>query len=208
MTAATPSSTWKVLRTHKALRWYLFTCICKDIDDWLVRVANLIVIQEWAGTGVALSQLVLSALLPKAIFGPFGGVLADQLDRRHLMIVLDALAGVVVLGFLAAVYYKSIPILLAVTCARSAISAMYYPVVYGFLPLLIPDNQDLQYAGTAVTSVFGLMSMLGGLMAGSTAVALGMRARYAIDSITYFLSSLAMLLFISGDYRGQFNETR
>eukprot|EP00522_Entomoneis_paludosa_P018102 CAMPEP_0172445348 /NCGR_PEP_ID=MMETSP1065-20121228/5179_1 /TAXON_ID=265537 /ORGANISM="Amphiprora paludosa, Strain CCMP125" /LENGTH=579 /DNA_ID=CAMNT_0013196151 /DNA_START=44 /DNA_END=1783 /DNA_ORIENTATION=+ len=197
------SNTWRVLCKYPAVRWYILTCVCKDAGDWLVRVANLLVVQEWAGTGTALSYLVLCSLIPKALLAPVGGLLSDRFDRRHLMVLLDALAGTIVLGFLVAVYYESVQILFAVTAMRSAISACYYPVTYGLLPLMVPNNQDMQYAGSIATSTYGLMSMLGGLVAGSTAAVIGHQACFAIDSATYFLSSLVMLTCVKGSFRGR-----
>mmetsp|Transcript_12449 Transcript_12449/g.16369 ORF Transcript_12449/g.16369 Transcript_12449/m.16369 type:complete len:563 (-) Transcript_12449:188-1876(-) len=195
------SNTWRVLCTYPSIRWYILTCVCKDAGDWLVRIANLLVVQEWAGTGTALSQLVICSLIPKAFLAPIGGILADRYDRRHLMILLDAMAGIVVLGFLIAAHYKSVEILFVVTALRSAISAVYYPVTYGLLPLMVPNNQDLQYAGSIATSVYGLMSMFGGLIAGSSVVMIGMSGCYAIDSVTYFISSFVMLFFVKGSFK-------
>jgi len=173
-----------------------------------VRVANLLVVQEWAGTGTALSYLVLSSLLPKALLAPIGGLLADRFDRRNMMVIMDALAGCVVLGFLVAVQYQSVEILFIVTGLRSAISAMYYPITYGLLPLMVPNDQDMQYAGSIATSVYGLMSMLGGLVAGSTAALIGMKACYAIDSSTYIISAIVMCTCVKGNFRGNGGQRR
>ena len=192
--------------TYPSVRFYVLTCIGKDSGDWLIRIANLIVVQEWAGTGVALSHLVICSLLPKAVFAPVGGMLADRYDRRHLMVLLDALAGVVALGFLVALHYKSVEILFVITALRSGLSAIYYPVTYGLLPLMVPNNQDLQYAGTLATSVYGMMSMFGGLIAGSTTSLIGLPACYAIDSATYFMSSLIMACCVKGNFKASFSH--
>ena len=128
------SSSWQVLVRYPFFRWYILTIICKDskftctgivrsemhgvkdslsphslisaVGDWLVRVSNLLVLQEWRGTGTAFSRLVFFSLIPKALLSPFGGLIADRFDRRHLMIALDGVAGFIVLGYLLAFYYK------------------------------------------------------------------------------------------------------
>jgi len=139
---------WKVVVKYPNFRYYLVLDLSKNAGEWLVRVAGLLVIQDWAGTGQALSHLAMATLIPKAVCSPLGGFLADNYDRRRVMMALDAIGGVAVLGYLVAVRLHSLPFFYVITAFRSALASAYYPVAKGILPLLVPDVHDLQYAVT------------------------------------------------------------
>jgi MFS family permease len=91
------------------------------------------------------------------------------------MIGLDVLSGIIVLGFLVAIRLESLPWFYVVTGLRSALSAMYYPVTTGIVPLIVPDPRELQLAVTMNSWVWGTTSIVGGLVAGSLAAAIGLR---------------------------------
>ena len=80
--------------------------------------------------------------------------------------------------------------------------------ILGFLALLLvcTNNEDMQYAGTMMTSVYGMMSMVGGLFAGYAAATYGVDACYLMDSFTYFLSSAIMATCVRGNFKRTYNE--
>ena len=175
--------------------------VCKDMGDWLVKVANMILVQQWAGTGAALSGLVLCSLIPKAIAAPLGGYLSDRFYRPKLMCTIDAIAGFVVLLYLMAVQRKSVVLVYIITAIRSFKAALYYPLTNAMLPVLLSNKKDMQYGSSLLNGVYGIMSVVGGLMAGSAAVLLGVTTCYLVDSLTYWTSSTIMYCRIWGAYR-------
>jgi len=138
----------RVLEKYPYFRYYLMSHLCQHMGDWFVRIASLLLVQELSSKGKALSHLVLSVKLPMAAFANVGGVLADRYDRRKLMIALDLISGVVVLGYLVAVRYQSLPLVYVVTILRSVVGAVYYPATTGIVPLIVPEKHDLQFAVT------------------------------------------------------------
>ena len=130
---------YSVLRRYPYFRAYLISHLCQHIGDWFVRIASLLVVEELGkpdDLGGSLAKLVLAHKLIQPVVAPLGGFLADRYDRRHLMIMLDLISGVVVLGYLLALQYKSLHILYTVTVVRSAVGAIYYPITTGIVPCL------------------------------------------------------------------------
>jgi hypothetical protein len=227
-TATTPptikskTSCWDyvtVLKKYPAYRVYLLSHMCQNLGDWFVRIASILIVEELAsaaaaasdfdfdsdsdnGTGKALSYVTLARLIPNAIFAQVGGILADRLDRRHIMICIDILSGIVVLGYLIAIQYQSLNMFYIITSIRSALSATYYPATQGIVPLLVHDNpHDLQMAVTMNSWAWGLCAIIGGLLAGSIASVFGLQACYLIDLITYWTSATVIAIYIKGNFK-------
>lgn len=192
---------WRVLKGYPMYRAYLFSHLCQHMGDWFVRIASIILVQEFSSSGTALANLALSKLLPQAIFSQLGGLVADRFDRRNCMILLDLLSGFVALGYLLAIQYKSLPILYVVSMLRSSLGAIYYPVTTGIVPLLVTDVHDLQLAVTLNSAAWGLSSIFGGLFAGVLATVVGLSACYVIDFVTYVLSALFIYWKVTGNFR-------
>lgn len=189
-----------VLVRYPMFRWYLISHICQHMGDIFVRIASLLVVEEISSKGSALSNLILSVMVPKVIFAQLGGYLADNYDRRKLMVIMDVLSGVVVIGYLAAVQRQSLDILYVITMLRSAIGSAYYPVTTGLVPLLIPNARDLQLAVTVNGWAWSGMALTGGLLAGSATAVIGLQACYILDMVTYLVSAAAVFFFIHGDF--------
>ncbi|OEU11694.1 major facilitator superfamily transporter [Fragilariopsis cylindrus CCMP1102] len=208
-----PSS--NILEKYPAYRVYLLSHMCQNLGDWFVRIASILIVEELAsaaastsdnnnnnGTGKALSYVTLARLIPNAIFAQVGGILADRFDRRHIMICIDILSGIVVLGYLIAIQYQSLNMFYIITSIRSALSATYYPATQGIVPLLVHGNpHDLQMAVTMNSWAWGLCAIIGGLLAGSIASIFGLQACYLIDLITYWTSATVIAIYIKGNFK-------
>lgn len=189
-----------LLHQYPMYRAYLVSHFCQNLGDWFVRIASLLLVQEFSNTGKTIAHLTISVLLPKAIFSQLGGAIADRFDRRVSMILIDCLSGVVVLGYLLAIAEKSLNIMYAVTILRSILGATYYPITTGMVPLLVPDAHDLQLAVTLNSFAWSITSIIGGLVAGAITSHIGFATCYWIDSITFFISAAWMYWGISGSF--------
>jgi MFS family permease len=192
---------YRVMREYPMYRAYFFSHVCQNMGDWFVRIASILVVEELSSSGKTLSHLALSVLLPKAIFAQVGGILADRFDRRQCMILLDVLSGIAVMGYLVAIHYRSLIMIYMVSALRSTLSATYYPITTGIVPLLVPDVQDLQLAATLNSWAWGMTSVIGGLVAGSITASIGLSACYIIDCVTFMLSAALIYWGVSGNYR-------
>lgn len=72
------------------------------IGTWMQSVAQSWLVLQLTGSGTALGLVVALQTLPVLLLGPYGGVVADRVDKRKLMIVLQSMMGVLalVLGLL------------------------------------------------------------------------------------------------------------
>jgi MFS family permease len=67
------------------------------IGTWMQSVAQSWLVLQLSGSGTALGLVVALQTLPVLLLGPYGGVVADRLDKRKLMMGLQSMMGVLAL---------------------------------------------------------------------------------------------------------------
>ncbi len=135
---------------------------------------------------------VVMATIPNALFGVFGGVIADGVGHRRAMIICDlarfALVGTVpitlVLGFPLIVPY-------ALVFAAAACGAIFNPARLALVPRVV-SAQDLPSANALTYSSDRAVEVLGALAAGLLVASMGERAFY-VDALTFLISATLLL---------------
>lgn len=72
------------------------------VGTWMQTIAQSWLVLQLTGSGTALGLVVALQTLPVLLLGPYGGVVADRVDKRKLMMALQSMMGVLalVLGIL------------------------------------------------------------------------------------------------------------
>ncbi|MER5761876.1 MFS transporter [Streptomyces sp. NPDC002082] len=136
-----------------------------------------LVLGTWTGTFVL---LVL-----------FGGVFADRVGARRMMVGAD-LVRVLTQGVLAAAFFAGTPpfwLLVTMAAVAGAAVAMFQPGVNGMVPLVA---QEPQRANATLKVADALAQLLGPAVAGLLIVLTGAGTVYAIDAGTFVLSALCL----------------
>lgn len=190
-----------LLRRNPRYRLYLLSHICQHVGDWYIRIASLLALDRLApGSATAISMLLLVKMGPHALLPAVGGALADSLDRRKMMIVLDSLGAIVTLGFVIAVEINSLPLFYAIAAMRATILSLYEPPTKALVPMIVTDHEDLKRAMTLNGLAWSSLIMVGGVIAGQTSAYFGVQACFVIDSVSYFVSAV-VLCFMRGNYK-------
>jgi len=94
-------------RTFSALlipnfRRYFYGQATSLVGTWMQSVAQSWLVYTLTHSSTALGFVIALQTLPVLVLGPYGGVIADRVDKRRLMIVLQAMMGIqaLVLGLL------------------------------------------------------------------------------------------------------------
>jgi MFS family permease len=146
--------------------------------------------------GLALGLVGLVRVVPIVAFSLFSGVVADVLDRRRLMLVMQStmatLAGVLaLLTFRGLTSVWPIYVLAALTSAAGAFDA---PARQALIPNLVPRD-DLPNALSLNTIVFQFASVAGPSLAGLTIGVVGVQWAYTCNALS-FLAVIAGLLLM------------
>ncbi len=144
------------------------------------------------GSTLAVGLLGVAQLLPLLAFSLVGGALADSIDKRRLLLTVNAasLACAAGLAANASLARPHVWVLFVLGATSSAVFALSFPVTRSLLPLLL--RPDLRPAAYALQSTYGSFGMMAGpALAGVLIAGLGLSWAYTVDVATYCLALVA-----------------
>jgi MFS family permease len=156
-------------------------------------VALLFQAKELTDSPFAVGLLGLAELGALIVFGLWGGVLADRLDRRRLMGLTEiALAGAVVLlllnGLLSRPLVWPLYVLAAVVMA---LAALQRPSIDATVPRTVARDRLTAAAGVLGAST-NLAMILGATLGGVLAAEVGPWLVYAVDGVSFAVSAACL----------------
>jgi MFS family permease len=166
------------------------------IGNQITRVALPYQVYVTTGSTLALAGLVLVQLVPLLVFTLGGGVIADALDRRRVLLVAQlGLAGTsLALVILSLQPQPDLPLLFVVAFVSAGFSAFDWPARASATPRLVPAER-LRAAIALGQLSYNAGSVVGPALAGVLIGTVGVAGAFAVDVGTYAVS-LAMILRI------------
>lgn len=151
---------------------------------------------ELTGSVTIFALNLLAYSLPGVLLAPFVGVLTDRWDRRTLLILSDAGAGVSSLIVLLLLLGDNLAIwhIYLLTAVGAAFNSFQWPAYQAATTMLVPKDQLGRAAG--LSQIGEAVSQLASpAIAGALFLAIGLRGVIAIDFVT-FLVAVSTLLFV------------
>lgn len=149
--------------------------------------------------GEANAALIQAAYLAVAgiilvILMPFGGSLADKLNKVRTMYITDYIRGFTILGVALLIFTVEDPIILIVTLflmnvVLSVNSAFFGPAASSLLRFIVSD-EELQPAASYLHGSQNLQSILGVILGGILYVTLGIFWIFVMNGIAYIISAI------------------
>ena len=143
--------------------------------------------------GTALIALAAVArLLPRVVFGPAGGVIADRYDRRMLVVTLDLVRSVLMVALAFWVNADNGPgVVLAGVLVVYVLAAPYRPALTAGIPLVVGER-DAAAANALDGAVRQVMTFLGPLL-GTVVLWLGAPSwAFAVNAATFAISAILL----------------
>ncbi|MDO5602753.1 MAG: MFS transporter [Oscillospiraceae bacterium] len=135
------------------------------------------------------------ALIPMILLSPVGGIIADRVNKRNIMVILDFSTAALMFGFMLLRGHVDIVGLIAVTLVLLyGIAGAYQPAVQASLPALAKE-ENLMAANAVINQVSALANLIGPAAGGA------LYAIWGIIPIIWigagcFLASAIMEIFI------------
>lgn len=154
-------------------------------------IALPLYILDLTNSGTAMGLFSLASILPALLMTPVSGVVGDRFDRRKVMIAMDLLRGIVVLSMAVLIYVRSMTIylLFAGQVLVTIMNSLFVSSSDGILPDLVKE-EDLQKANGLKGSFDSLSNIFGPILGGIIYGVWGMKAVFAINAVSFFLSAL------------------
>jgi len=164
-------------------------------------------ILEVTGSALKFSVTFALGMLPRIIFGPIAGVVADKLDRKKLVVFLDMLSAVVVFSLLALSILDEIRLvyIYTTTFLLAVCNAFFYTALTSSIPMFTDDEGVLK-ANSLGQFASSFASMSGPFIGGILLGLLDIKLFLLINAISFLLSAISEM-FIDFNVRDKIYGT-
>lgn len=147
------------------------------------------------GSSFAVGLIGLFSALPLIAFSLFGGVIADRVDRRRLLVATQACLAIVsaALAISTALGVVSVPLLYALTAIGAGFGALDQPARSALAPSLV-ERRQIPAAMALNQMVWRIGTIVGPAAGGVIIAAFGLAFAYWVDVATFVIAIVALAL--------------
>lgn len=161
----------------------------------ILRFALPLYLLRETGSSALFGIVTACSLLPMIVLSLLGGVLADNVNKRNIMVGLDFFTAAVITAFyIFKGIMPTVPLFTITLMLLYGISGTYQPAVQASIPALVPKERILS-ASAIVNQIGALANFMGPIIGGMLYGVWGIKSILQV-SIMCFLLSAVMELFI------------
>jgi MFS family permease len=166
---------------------------------WMQTVAQSWLVLNLTGSGVALGVTVALQFLPMLLFGMWGGLLADRLDKRRLLIATQAAGGVLAIMLWALVVAGTVELWMIYVLAflLGMVTMVDMPTRQAFVIEMVGPDEVPNAVGLN-SAMFNMGRILGPAAAGVVIASFGIAPAFLANGIS-FLAVIGGLLAMRVD---------
>lgn len=201
----TPQSTLQKKIFTKDFTLIIIGQIISLFGNQILRFALPLYLLNQTGSASLFGLVSACSFIPMIILSPVGGIMADRINKRNIMVILDfATAGLTLLFTLLLGKIDLVGLMLIMLVLLYGIQGAYQPAVQASIPVLM-SNENLMRGNAVINLVSSLAGLIGPVIAGAV---YGFWGLYPIlyASIACFTFSAIMEIFIRIPFVKQKNE--
>ena len=177
-------------------RLYFLGQLVSVMGTWMQTVAQSFLVLDLTHSGTQLGLTTAARFLPILLFGPAGGLFADQRDKRRILFVTQTLSGVLaaVFSVLTATHAIQIWSVDVLALSLGFVNVFDNPARQSFISEMVPAA-DLPNAVTLNSVSINLARVFGAALGGVLVAALGLAMCFACNAVSFaaVLVSLAAM---------------
>jgi MFS family permease len=161
--------------------------------NWMQTVAELWLILTLTGSGIAVGATTALQFLPILLFGAFGGLLADRLAKRRLLLVTQTLHMLPPLAMFALALAGVLEpwMIFVLVFARGTVNAVDYPTRQAFVMEMVGSDRVVN--AVSLNSVLIHSSrVIGPAIAGVLIATVGVEPCFALNAATFLVMIWAL----------------
>jgi MFS family permease len=185
--------TFRSLRTRN-YRLYFYGQIVSLTGTWMQSVGQAWLVLELTGSGLALGGTVALQFTPILLFGPWGGVIADRVDKRRLIVWTQAAAAALALtlGLLTLFHVVRLWMVLVLALLLGVVNLVDMPSRQSFIIEMV-GAEDVANAVSLNSVVVNGARVIGPAVAGLLIATIGIAPCFLVNAGSY-LAVIAGLL--------------
>lgn len=162
-------------------------------------------ILQVTGSGLNFALTLALGTLPRVIFGPIAGVVADRFDRKKMVVLLDILSGVVVLSLLSLSLIDQLRLIYIYTTTflLSTCSTFFNTPLQASIPNLV-DDENLTKVNSLSQAISSISSIIGPFVGGLAFAIIDIRLFLLVNGISFIFSGISEM-FIDFNIKEKIN---
>jgi MFS family permease len=163
--------------------------------DWVLTIGLPINVLILTHSVLATSIILIAGRIPSLLFGPLAGVFVDRWNRKHILVVSNALLALWLLPLLLVTEVDRIWIVYGVAFVESTIEQFFAPAQNALLPNLV-NTEHLVTANSLLSLSTNLARLVGPALGGLVAGWLGLPGMVCIDAASFVIAGLLIALIV------------
>src|SRR3984893_8501805 len=177
-------------------RLFFFGQLVSVAGTWMQTVAQSFLVLDLTHSGTELGLTTAARFLPMFLFGPLGGVFADRMDKRRVLYLTQATAGLLAAAFAILVATGSIRLwaVYLLALALGFVNVFDNPARQAFISEMV-TAKDLPNAVTLNSVAMNMARVFGAALGGVIAAAIGLALCFGCNALSFaaVLVSLAAM---------------
>ncbi len=188
---------------NRDFRLYYAGAMISNVGFWMQAVAQGWLIVTLTDSELALGLVNFCAMIPSLLFSLPGGVLADRIEKRYVLMFTQGMSAVFVLILGVLIHTGSVRIweIMLVAFATGTMGALAQPAFQTIVPELV-GRKNLLNAIALNSARFNLTRAIGPTIAGFLIKVTGIAGAYYLNSVSY-LALVGALVLVRPKYRGK-----
>ncbi|MEF9945274.1 MAG: MFS transporter [Lachnospiraceae bacterium] len=181
---------------HKDFTLVVIGQIISLFGNGIVRFALPLYLLNQTGSATLFGIVSALSFLPMILLTPIGGIVADRVNKRNVMVTLDLLTAILMLVFFLLLGKVDLVLLLIITLMLLyGIQGAYQPTVQASMPLL-HGKENLLTANAIINQVSALAGLLAPIIGGILFGLWGLKPIIMVGGCCFLLSAI-MEIFIT-----------
>ncbi len=178
----------RVLRRNPHFRRLWLAGVISHIGNWFNYIGIFVLLNEYTGSGQAVSWFLIAKFLPSFLWGPVAGVIADRLPRKMIMIAGDLSRALIVLGFLYVDDASRLWLIYVLALAQETVWTFTDPARRASIPNLCA-REELKVANSLNGATWSVMLGVGAALGGYVSARFGWQTAIIVDAATFIVSA-------------------
>jgi MFS family permease len=167
-------------------RLFFFGQLISVIGTWMQTVAQSFLVLDLTHSGTQLGLTLAVRFLPIFVFGPLGGLFADRMDKRRVLLVTQTLSGLLAGAFAILIATGSIRlwIVYLLALALGFVNVFDNPARQSFISEMV-SPPDLANAVTLNSVAMNMARVFGAALGGVIAAAIGLALCFGCNALSF-----------------------
>ncbi len=186
---------------HRDFRLFLSGQFISLCGTWIQTVAQGWLVLQLTNSAFAVGLVTALGALPILLLTLYGGVVADRVNKRKAVLLLQSLMVIegLTLGILTLLHLVTVHWVMGLAVFFGTLSAFEVPTRQSLISHIVP-RRDLLNAIALNSSAFNLARVIGPAIAGVLIATVGLAACFLVNAASY-LAVIAGLLMMKTDTR-------